>query len=579
MKKITVTISILILSVILALACGATDTAALTADDYIYHESTAIQDGYFPKDDDAFSSANLFDGETIEPLDSDTVLSIKNDIMSAWDSLAETVSFTEYGLSDDEFKDLLLPLYTKTLNENPQYFYIYGGYSYSVSSQTIKIKYNYETADIPSMITKFDAAVNEALECVDSSMGEIDTLLTLHDYLVLNAEYDVETYENMNNPEYVADRSTFSAYGVLVNKIGVCQSYTLAYNHLLNQMGFETSTARSPEISHIWSMVMLGENWYHIDVTHDDPIADRKGVSKYTYFLCSDSELAADLDNNGNSTHGSYWTSNYAADSDIYQNAFWKLSDSTMVRLDSTYYLVIRDSNYEDSMYSATLSDLDKTTLLRSISDTAWAAIGEDAYRIGGKFHVIPFVYKDRLYYNTVDSVYRFCPGKDSDELVFDHGNEYGFIVPLPQTVSESLTYVFAAYTYNEDESFSFAYYDEYKANLDGGHSYISEIIEPTDTEYGYTLHICSTCSDSYKDTFVAPLKYLCGDVNGDGSVDPSDSVIFSRYLSKWTGYAELAYGFNCDLNSDGNSDAADSVILSRYLAKWKGYEILPFIA
>lgn len=38
------------------------------------------------------------------------------------------------------------------------------------------------------------------------------------------------------------------------------------------------------------------------------------------------------------------------------------------------------------------------------------------------------------------------------------------------------------------------------------GHSYTSSIVAPTDTEQGYTLHTCSRCNDSYKDSFVDPI-------------------------------------------------------------------------
>lgn len=34
------------------------------------------------------------------------------------------------------------------------------------------------------------------------------------------------------------------------------------------------------------------------------------------------------------------------------------------------------------------------------------------------------------------------------------------------------------------------------------GHNYITEVVEPTCTEQGYTLHTCSNCGDSFKDTY-----------------------------------------------------------------------------
>ena len=170
MKKLSLITMTLVLSVIFAVASNATDIAALSADDYIYCESKAIQDGYFPEDNmEILQSVSLF----TDTLDSDTIISIKNDIMSAWDSLAERIEFTKYGLSSDEFVNLLLPLYTETLDENPQYFYIDGSYQYSAPAQIILIKYDYEKANIPSMITEFEAAVSKALECVDSSMGSL----------------------------------------------------------------------------------------------------------------------------------------------------------------------------------------------------------------------------------------------------------------------------------------------------------------------------------------------------------------------------------------------------------------------
>ncbi|MBR2736234.1 MAG: S-layer homology domain-containing protein [Firmicutes bacterium] len=39
------------------------------------------------------------------------------------------------------------------------------------------------------------------------------------------------------------------------------------------------------------------------------------------------------------------------------------------------------------------------------------------------------------------------------------------------------------------------------------GHDYHSELIEPTETDMGYTLYTCSRCGDSYKTDFVPPLK------------------------------------------------------------------------
>lgn len=44
------------------------------------------------------------------------------------------------------------------------------------------------------------------------------------------------------------------------------------------------------------------------------------------------------------------------------------------------------------------------------------------------------------------------------------------------------------------------------------GHSYVDQIVEPTCTEAGYTLHICSICQDNYTDTATEPKGHSWGE-------------------------------------------------------------------
>lgn len=64
------------------------------------------------------------------------------------------------------------------------------------------------------------------------------------------------------------------------------------------------------------------------------------------------------------------------------------------------------------------------------------------------------------------------------------------------------------------------------------------------------------------------------GDVNDDGEVDITDSVLLQRYVAGWPGIEiNLAAA---DVNGDGEADITDSVILQRHVAAWSGYETLP---
>ena len=69
----------------------------------------------------------------------------------------------------------------------------------------------------------------------------------------------------------------------------------------------------------------------------------------------------------------------------------------------------------------------------------------------------------------------------------------------------------------------------------------------------------------------------LCGDVNGDGKVNPLDNIYLARYLADWSGYEEKIDLLAADVNGDGKVNPLDKIILARHLADWQGYETLPY--
>ena len=84
---------------------------------------------------------------------------------------------------------------------------------------------------------------------------------------------------------------------------------------------------------------------------------------------------------------------------------------------------------------------------------------------------------------------------------------------------------------------------------------------------YGMLLIHNNHCSDIYTvkaDSFHAVIKN--GDLNGDGSVNGTDSVLLLQYLAGWDTAADLR---GADVNGDGIINGTDSVLLLQYLAGW----------
>ena len=133
-------------------------------------------------------------------------------------------------------------------------------------------------------------------EVITAGMSEKDKALALHDWLTDHAHYDL----------------TFSHYeadGVLLYGTGVCDSYSKAYQLLLNQAGIENFRITGEAIdssgvreAHAWNAVKIDGKWSHVDVTWDDPInpdnpnsnLPKSGDEQHVYFMVSNRVMKED---------------------------------------------------------------------------------------------------------------------------------------------------------------------------------------------------------------------------------------------------------------------------------------------
>jgi transglutaminase/protease-like cytokinesis protein 3 len=85
-----------------------------------------------------------------------------------------------------------------------------------------------------------------------------------------------------------------SAYAALVKNRAVCQGYALLLYKMLNKAGVETRliSGKAGGENHLWNLVNLGGNWYHIDATWNDPVPDVPGRVRYDYYNRSDAQMA-----------------------------------------------------------------------------------------------------------------------------------------------------------------------------------------------------------------------------------------------------------------------------------------------
>lgn len=112
-----------------------------------------------------------------------------------------------------------------------------------------------------------------------------ENIRSIHDYIIEKTKYD-SLRNDQNRIQYHSD----IAYGPLFEGYAICGGYTDLMELFLNKMGINNYKVSSD--NHIWNAVEIDNQWYHLDLTWDDPVAgDGTDYLEHTYFLIPTSEL------------------------------------------------------------------------------------------------------------------------------------------------------------------------------------------------------------------------------------------------------------------------------------------------
>lgn len=180
----------------------------------------------------------------------------------------------------------------------------------------------------------FFEEVENILSFISPSMSDVEKALSVHEYFKLNYSYGSECSPLEKN--YIFEQSeAYTAYGIMVNKIGVCEAYTEAYQYIMEKLDIPCIKVTSTAMDHAWNMVCIDGKWYHVDVTWDD------NIGGHANFLRSDE---------GIKETGHYaWNGGPHSDSTQYDNAFWINTLSNIYYIDGFWYYL--DSGNIDLKY------------------------------------------------------------------------------------------------------------------------------------------------------------------------------------------------------------------------------------
>ncbi len=159
--------------------------------------------------------------------------------------------------------------------------YIVPGYSYLINGTYYIYFYVEETfTAFEEQMRAFNAAADSFASQIDTTRGDYETVLQIHDRLCELVTYNTPSCSRGNDLSHTA-YGAFVEDSIGVDNYPVCDGYSLAFEYICQRFGIEALVVPGFGGSdayngggHAWNMVKLNGTWYEMDVTWDDNILD-----------------------------------------------------------------------------------------------------------------------------------------------------------------------------------------------------------------------------------------------------------------------------------------------------------------
>ena len=215
-------------------------------------------------------------------------------------TIGESIEYTSYNLSTDEAASV----YSCIMLDHPEYYFSMGALMGS-STQTIteggivvdtivknfiniSTYEEYKSKEVRlNYLNKINEYVSTVSNAVKSETDNVKKVKYIHDYIINNAKYSFKADGTTPDDSSYAH----NILGIIINKKGVCESYTELFQLLLIKNGINCVRVTGKGISsgtpeeHAWNYAEVDGAWYAFDVTWDDPVSSSgKDTITHKYF-------------------------------------------------------------------------------------------------------------------------------------------------------------------------------------------------------------------------------------------------------------------------------------------------------
>ncbi|GEM_PF-1842724 len=155
---------------------------------------------------------------------------------------------------------------------------------------TTSLQVNY-VEDYEAYMARLRVIRAEVDALIPEGASDLEIAHIIHDYIVATNAFN-ERAGSANTGAEIYDYSVFFASGVFEYRTAVCRGISQAYKYLLDQYDIDNAIAESGAWNHVWNLVRIDGEWYHVDCTADEEAgSDILGKVSHDYFLISTETL------------------------------------------------------------------------------------------------------------------------------------------------------------------------------------------------------------------------------------------------------------------------------------------------
>jgi len=195
-------------------------------------------------------------------------------------------------------QETLKKAYDCLLLDHPELFwsdsftYVTSYVNNSISTRYVEFEYTMTRSQIEKANKEIESALYALVEEIGTAEPSYETVRKVYAWMVQNCIYDKT---NMDQ----------TLYSVMVQKSGVCASFSKAFEFIMQCLGIpctcingklktgsgllNSSTIGPSTIGHEWNLVFIDNTWTHVDITSAISLSE-EGVD-YSFFCCTTDQI------------------------------------------------------------------------------------------------------------------------------------------------------------------------------------------------------------------------------------------------------------------------------------------------